>query len=145
MATLPLMPDPAVSPDDIAAALRRTRHHLRRTPVLAVDAGELGLPTASVLKLELLQHTGSFKPRGAFNRIVAAQEAGEVPAAGLIAAAGGNHRAAAAYAAAGTGAAPRPPSRPPPAPEAAEEPEGRRECCTTPSASGPRTGRTCAG
>ncbi len=99
MATLPLMPDPAVSPDDIAAALRRTRHHLRRTPVLAVDTGELGLPTASVLKLELLQHTGSFKPRGAFNRIVAAQEAGEVPAAGLIAASGGNHGAAVAYAA----------------------------------------------
>jgi hypothetical protein len=43
--------------------------------VLPVDAGELGLPTAAVLKLELLQHTGSFKPRGAFNRIVAAQEA----------------------------------------------------------------------
>ena len=98
-----MMTDPAVTPDDIAAALHRTRHHVRRTPVLPVDAGELGLPTASILKLELLQHTGSFKPRGAFNRIVAAQEAGEVPAAGLIAASGGNHGAAVAYAAARLG------------------------------------------
>jgi threonine dehydratase len=98
-----MMTDPAVTPDDIAAALHRTRHHLRRTPVLTVEAGELSLPTASVLKLELLQHTGSFKPRGAFNRIVAAQEAGEVPAAGLIAASGGNHGAAVAYAAARLG------------------------------------------
>jgi threonine dehydratase len=98
-----MMTDPAVTPDDIAAALHRTRHHLRRTPVLTVEAGELSLPTASVLKLELLQHTGSFKPRGAFNRIVTAQEAGEVPAAGLIAASGGNHGAAVAYAAARLG------------------------------------------
>ena len=47
------------------------------------------------LKLELLQHTGSFKPRGAFNRILA----NEVPAAGVIAASGGNHAAAVAHAA----------------------------------------------
>lgn len=48
-----------------------------------------------VLKLELLQHTGSFKPRGAFNRLLSTA----VPAAGVIAASGGNHGAAVAYAA----------------------------------------------
>jgi threonine dehydratase len=50
-------------------------------------------------KLELLQHAGSFKPRGAFNRIYAAREAGELPPGGVIAASGGNHGAAVAYAA----------------------------------------------
>ena len=44
------MPEPAVTPDDIAAALRRTRHHLRRTPVLPVDAGELGLPVCDPMR-----------------------------------------------------------------------------------------------
>jgi threonine dehydratase len=97
------MTEPAVTPDDIAAARRRTAGHLRRTPVVAIEPGELGLPFAAHLKLELLQHTGSFKPRGAFNRILAAQEAGEVPAAGLIAASGGNHGAAVAFAAARLG------------------------------------------
>ena len=48
-----------------------------------------------MLKLELLQHTGSFKPRGAFNRLLTA----DLPAAGVIAASGGNHGAAVAYAA----------------------------------------------
>ena len=51
------------------------------------------------LKLEFMQHTGSFKPRGAFNRILAAAEAGEVPAKGVIAASGGNAGLAIAYAA----------------------------------------------
>ena len=46
-----------------------------------------------MLKLELLQHAGSFKPRGAFNRILAAQ----VPPSGVIAASGGDHGAAVAY------------------------------------------------
>ena len=45
------------------------------------------------LKLELLQHTGSFKPRGAFNRLLKAT----IPTAGVIAASGGNHGAAVAY------------------------------------------------
>jgi threonine dehydratase len=48
-----------------------------------------------VLKLELLQHTGSFKPRGAFNRLLSV----DIPGAGVIAASGGNHGAAVAYAA----------------------------------------------
>ena len=52
------------TPDDIERAWERIRDHVRVTPVLSLEAGELGLPGPAVLKLELLQHTGSFKPRG---------------------------------------------------------------------------------
>ena len=80
---------------EINAAAERLREHVRRTPTLEVRGRDLGLEIDSViLKLELLQHTGSFKPRGAFNRILAT----EVPAAGLIAASGGNHAQAVAHA-----------------------------------------------
>jgi threonine dehydratase len=48
-----------------------------------------------VFKLELLQHSGSFKARGAFANLLTRQ----VPAAGVVAASGGNHGAAVAYAA----------------------------------------------
>jgi threonine dehydratase len=75
----------------IAAAAERISGYVRHTPVLYGDFG--GPPVA--LKLELLQHAGSFKPRGAFNRLLSA----EVPAGGVIAASGGNHGAAVAYAA----------------------------------------------
>ena len=86
-----------VTRDTISAAAARIAPYVRRTPVLEVPAAELGC--AMMLKLELLQHAGSFKPRGAFNRILAAREAGALPAAGVIAASGGNHGAAVAYAA----------------------------------------------
>src|ERR1700749_397334 len=76
----------------IAAAARRIAPHVRRTPVLW---GDLGDATPVALKLEMLQHAGSFKPRGAFNRLLSAS----VPEAGVIAASGGNHGAAVAYAA----------------------------------------------
>jgi threonine dehydratase len=89
----------AISRTAIGAAAARIAPYVRRTPVLAVPAAELGLGVDMVLKLELLQHAGSFKPRGAFNRILTAQEAGELPASGVIAASGGNHGAAVAYAA----------------------------------------------
>jgi len=89
--------EPAVQPDDIAAAMDRIRDHVRETPILDTPAGQLGLPSAVTLKLELLQHAGSFKPRGAFNRVLSARAAGEVGDAGLIAASGGNHGAAVAY------------------------------------------------
>ncbi len=55
----------------------------------------LGTGSPVALKLELLQHAGSFKPRGAFNRLLSADR----PAGGVIAASGGNHGAAVAYAA----------------------------------------------
>ena len=63
---------------------------------MQVAASEFGLPFANALtlKLELLQHVGSFKPRGAFNRVLAA---GQLPDAGLVAASGGNHGAAVAF------------------------------------------------
>ena len=63
--------------------------------LLCLTGAELGLGFPVTLKLELLQHAGSFKPRGAFNRLLSA----ELPAAGAIAASGGNHGAAVAYAA----------------------------------------------
>lgn len=77
----------------IAAAAARISPYVRHTPLMRLDRGEFGVPVA--LKLELLQHTGSFKPRGAFNRMLTA----DLPAAGVIAASGGNHGAAVAYAA----------------------------------------------
>ncbi len=81
---------------DIETAARRIAGRVRHTPVMRLGPGELGLPFGVTLKLECLQHAGSFKPRGAFNRILSA---GAVPASGVIAASGGNHGAAVAYAA----------------------------------------------
>jgi threonine dehydratase len=88
---------PAVQPDDITLALQRIRQHVRQTPIITAHAGELGLPVNVTLKLELMQHAGSFKSRGAFNRVLCAVAAGEVGPAGLIAASGGNHGAAIAF------------------------------------------------
>lgn len=77
---------------EITYALRRITPHVRRTPVMRLSLP--GLPEIEV-KLEHLQHTGSFKARGAFNSLLATQ----VPAAGIAAASGGNHGAAVGYAA----------------------------------------------
>ncbi len=79
--------------DAIDAAAARIEGHVRQTPVLSTHS--FGLPYAIEMKLEQLQHTGSFKPRGAFNTLLSQ----DVPAAGLVAASGGNHGAAVAYAA----------------------------------------------
>ena len=89
----------SVTPAEVEAAAARIEPFVRTTPVLQVDAGELGLPIPATLKLELLQHTGSFKPRGAFHRVLR----DDVPAAGLVAASGGNHGAAVAHVAARLG------------------------------------------
>lgn len=90
----------------ISAAAAALAGRVRRTPVLTLPAGDLFASAPLTLKLELVQHTGSFKPRGAFNRILAAQAAGD-PAmtGGIIAASGGNHGAAVAYAARALGLA----------------------------------------
>ena len=88
-----------VTPADVEAAAARIGTYVRTTPVVEIAAGELGLPGPVVLKLELLQHTGSFKPRGAFHRVLRA----DVPPAGLVAASGGNHGAAVAHVAARLG------------------------------------------
>ena len=89
-----------ISRNDIVAAGVRIRDHIRRTPLLCLAPGDLGHGFPMTLKLELLQHTGSFKPRGAFNRLLNAT----MPSAGAIAASGGNHGAAVAYAARALGA-----------------------------------------
>ncbi|MGZ4155186.1 MAG: threonine/serine dehydratase [Actinomycetota bacterium] len=86
---------PVVDREAVLAARERIGGRVRRTPVLEPGPGAFGLDTPVVLKLELLQHTGSFKPRGAFNRMLAA----EVPASGVIAASGGNFGLGVAYAA----------------------------------------------
>ena len=87
--------DPAVDQAAIAAAAARIAPFIHETPVLRLPAGALGVPAPLCLKLELLQASGSFKPRGAFNRMLAAA----LPPVGVIAASGGNHGAAVAYAA----------------------------------------------
>lgn len=80
---------------EIAAAAARLTPHLRHTPVLRLSPPAFGFDHEVVLKLELLQVSGSFKPRGAFNRMLSTA----LPAAGVVAASGGNHGAAVAYAA----------------------------------------------
>jgi len=82
-----------VSRATIAEAYRRIKPAIRLTP--AIDVEVAGLPMPVCLKLECLQHTGSFKPRGAFANLIGA----EVPPAGVAAASGGNHGAAVAFAA----------------------------------------------
>ena len=87
---------PVIYRDRIAATERLIRPYIRRTPVVTVDAGDFGLtPQPFALKLEFLQHTGSFKPRGAFANLLSRT----APAAGVVAASGGNHGVAVAYAA----------------------------------------------
>jgi threonine dehydratase len=89
-------PGSTVSPQTIAHCEQLIRPHIRRTPVVEVDGREFGLPAISLtLKLELLQHSGSFKARGAFANLLTRA----VPEAGVVAASGGNHGAAVAYAA----------------------------------------------
>lgn len=89
------MPTP-ITRDDIAATERLIRPFIRRTPTITVKAEDFGLAGAPLdLKIELMQHTGSFKARGAFANLLLR----EVPKAGVIAASGGNHGAAVAYAA----------------------------------------------
>ena len=90
------MAEPEISRAQIAATEPVIRPHIRRTPVVAVDAADFGLAAAPLLlKLELMQHSGSFKARGAFANLCLRQ----VPPAGVAAASGGNHGAAVAYAA----------------------------------------------
>ena len=85
-----------VTPETIGTCERLIRPFIRRTPLVEVDGGEFGLPGHTLsLKLELLQHSGSFKARGAFANLLTRN----VPEAGVVAASGGNHGAAVAYAA----------------------------------------------
>lgn len=94
------------SPIDLAlvkAAAARIQGRVRQTPILdpkpmrgpVLDAGRL------VLKLECLQVTGSFKARGASNKLLSLDD--EARGRGLVTASGGNHGMAVAYAAASAG------------------------------------------
>jgi len=80
---------------DIRAAMDRITPYIRRTPVLSLAPGDLLTDLGVTLKLEQLQHTASFKARGAFNAMLAEP----VPEAGIVAASGGNHGVAVSYAA----------------------------------------------
>lgn len=89
-------PDDVITRERIAATYVVIKPHIRRTPVLDVDGADFGLDSLPItLKLELFQHSGSFKARGAFANVLGRT----VPAAGVAAASGGNHGAAVAYAA----------------------------------------------
>jgi threonine dehydratase len=85
-----------VTRENIAATYPRIAPFVRRTPTLDVNLADFGGPDQPVtLKLELLQHAGSFKTRGAFANLLLR----DVPECGVAAASGGNHGAAVAYAA----------------------------------------------
>lgn len=72
------------------------RPHIRYTPMIEIDGADIGIGLNTLcLKLELFQHSGSFKARGAFANLLIRK----IPAAGVVAASGGNHGAAVAYAA----------------------------------------------
>jgi threonine dehydratase len=82
--------------DDVKRTARVIAPYVRRTPAVAVDGADLGLPgTAVTFKLESMQRSGSFKARGAFANLLLR----DIPPAGVVAASGGNHGAAVAFAA----------------------------------------------
>ncbi|CCE04734.1 conserved hypothetical protein [Bradyrhizobium sp. STM 3843] len=86
----------AVDRQGIATTYELIRPHIRQTPLITVAGEDFGLQISSLrLKLELMQHAGSFKPRGAFANLLTR----DVPAAGVVAASGGNHGVAVAFAA----------------------------------------------
>lgn len=94
------MTEPAITPAAIDAVHAIIAPHIRETPVVVAKARDFGLdlgePGAEIaFKLELMQHVGVFKPRGAFANLLLR----DVPRAGVVAASGGNHGAAVAFAA----------------------------------------------
>jgi threonine dehydratase len=85
-----------ISREQIQAVHRVIRPHIRRTPVLEVDGADFDLDSITIVfKLELFQHGGSFKARGAFTNLLTR----EIPDVGVVAASGGNHGVAVAFAA----------------------------------------------
>jgi threonine dehydratase len=85
-----------ITRDDIASAYALIRPHIRRTPVIEANGADFGLdPLALTFKLELFQHAGAFKTRGAFANLLMRT----IPSVGVAAASGGNHGVAVAYAA----------------------------------------------
>ncbi len=88
-----------VGPGEVEAAAARIAGYARETPVVVLEPDALDLGFELTLKLELAQRTGSFKLRGAFSAMLAA----DVPKAGVVAASGGNFALAVARAAADLG------------------------------------------
>jgi threonine dehydratase len=85
-----------ISAQQIQSTYEVIAPHIRRTPVIEIDGGDFGVSVPTLaLKLESLQHAGSFKARGAFTNLLTRT----VPEAGVVAASGGNHGAAVAFAA----------------------------------------------
>jgi threonine dehydratase len=85
-----------ISAGEIRATYTAIAPHIRRTPIIEVDGSDFRIPLARlVMKLESLQHAGSFKVRGAFTSLLTRK----IPRAGVVAASGGNHGAAVAFAA----------------------------------------------
>src|SRR5215470_9606795 len=81
---------------DIETTERLIRPYIRRTPVVETSGSDFGVPHSTLIfKLELCQHAGSFKTRGAFANLLTHT----IPPVGVVAASGGNHGAAVAYAA----------------------------------------------
>jgi threonine dehydratase len=85
-----------ITREAIAATEAVIRPYIRRTPLVKADMADFGHPPGALtFKLEFLQHSGSFKARGAFANLLLRK----APAAGVVAASGGNHGVAVAYAA----------------------------------------------
>ena len=84
-----------ITREEISELYPNLAPHIRKTPVVFVNGSEMGLePVSLALKLELLQHSGSFKARGAITNLMTRT----VPKAGVVAASGGNHGVAVAFA-----------------------------------------------
>jgi threonine dehydratase len=93
---MPTVSETRITRERIAAAHQLIRAHIRRTPLLEVSGADFGLDSIHLIfKLESLQHSGSFKARGAFTNLLSRN----IPPAGVVAASGGNHGAAIAFAA----------------------------------------------
>jgi threonine dehydratase len=90
--------------DEVYAAANRTRGFVRRTPLLSAAPAHDHVDCARglLLKLESLQVTGSFKPRGAINAVLSLPP--EKVRRGIVTASGGNHGLAVAYAGYAVGA-----------------------------------------
>jgi len=90
------MPQPKLDRESIASTYELIRPHIRQTPVVEVQGADFGLNRIGLVhKLELVQHSGSFKARGAFANMLMR----EIPPTGVVAASGGNHGAVVAFAA----------------------------------------------
>jgi threonine dehydratase len=101
---MPTVSETQITCERIAAAHQLIRSHIRRTPLLEASGADFGLDSIHLIfKLESLQHSGSFKARGAFNNLLSRT----IPPAGVVAASGGNHGVAIAFAAMKLGIAAR--------------------------------------